>query len=80
MRVETLDRLQTPRLALLPLGFGPRHSVPIGIENEARARIGDLDPVTSRFIDIEKKRLLNGMFMRPGFDIDTVLKKNIRGL
>src|SRR5688572_9619738 len=52
VRVERLDGLQPPRLALLALGFGPDDRLPVRREHEAGAGVGDLDPVAARLVDV----------------------------
>src|SRR5258708_14949765 len=77
--MKRLDRLQSPRLALLALLFGPYDRLPVRRQDEPRAGIGDFDPVAAGLVDIKKKRLLDGMLVRAGLDIDAVLEKNVGG-
>src|ERR1700728_1852830 len=46
--VKRFDSLEAPGLALLALRFRPTNGLPIGCEDQARAGIGDFDPVTAR--------------------------------
>src|SRR6202161_4519967 len=77
--MEGLDGFQPPRLPLLALLLGPDDRLPVGRQNQPRSGIGDLDPVTAGFIDIEEKSLLDGVLVRAGLDVDPVLQENIRG-
>src|SRR6202012_4025809 len=78
MGMEGLDRLQSPRLAFLSLFLGPYDWLPVWRQNEPRAGVGDLDPVAAWLVDVEEKRLLDGVLVRAGLDVDAVLQKNIR--
>src|ERR1700748_3027220 len=75
--VKGLDGLQAPALALLALFLGPHDRLPVRRQNQPRARIGDFDPVAAGFVDVEEERLLDGVFVWAGLDIDAVLQKNI---
>src|SRR5687767_11809077 len=75
--MKAFDRLEPPGLSLLALGLRPGDRLPVRIENEARPRIRDLDPITGRFIDVEEERLLDRVLVRAGLDEDAVLEKDI---
>jgi hypothetical protein len=75
--VEALDGLQAPGLALLALGLRPGDRLPVGIEDEPRAGIGDLDAVAGRLVDIEEEGLLDGVLVRAGLDEDPVLQEDV---
>src|SRR5436190_1315563 len=77
MGVKTFDRLQAPGLPLLPLGLGPGNGLPVGCQDQPGAGVGDFDPVARRLPDIKKKGLLDRMLVRTGFDMHTVLQKDI---
>ena len=77
VRVEALDRLETPRLALLSLGFGPHDGLPVRREDQARAGVGDLDAVAAGFVDVQKERLLDRVLVGAGLDVDAVLEKDV---
>ncbi len=65
--VERVDGFQTPSLAGFAFLLGPDDGLPIGVENCVTAG-GDFDAIAAGFVEIEKKRLTNGMFVRAGFD------------
>src|SRR5436305_2074870 len=77
--MKRLDRLQSPRLALLALFFGPDDRLPVRREDQAGAGVGDFDAVAAGLPDVEEEGLLDGVLVRAGFDVDAVLQKNIRG-
>ena len=79
MGMKRLDGLQSPRLALLALFFGPHDRLPVGREDETGAGVGDFDAVAAGLVDVEEKRLLDGMLVRAGLDIDAVLQEDIGG-
>src|SRR3954468_7278360 len=80
MGVESLDRLEAPSLALAPFFLGPHNPLPVGRENEPRTCIGKLDPIAGRLPDVKKERLLDGVLVRAGFDVNAVFQENISGL
>src|SRR3954447_18151153 len=51
VRVERLDRLQAPRLALLPFLLRPGDRLPVGREDETRAGIRHFDAVAAGLVD-----------------------------
>ena len=75
--MEGLNCFQSPGLSLFAFCFGPDHRFPIGRKDQTCAGIGKLDPAACRFLDIQKKRALNAVFVGTCFDMDTVLKKDI---
>src|SRR5215475_6916507 len=77
--VKGVDRLQPPRLALLPLGLRPGDRLPIRCQHQARTGIGHFHPVAAGFVDVEEKGLLNRVLMWAGLDEDTVLEEDIGG-
>src|ERR1700737_4307034 len=77
MGVKRLDRLHPPRLAFLALHLGPHDRLPVGCQDQARAGIGDLDPIAAGLVDVKKKCLLDGMLVRAGLDIHAVLEKDV---
>src|SRR5712664_3230309 len=79
MRVKRLDRLQSPRLALLALFLGPHDRLPVRGENETGAGVGDFDAVAAGLVDVEEEGLLDGVLVRNGLDVDAVLEKNVGG-
>ena len=79
MRVERLDRLEPPRLPLLPLGFVPDDRLPVGREHQTSAGVVEFDAITAGLVDVEEERLLDGVLVRPGLDVDAVLEKDVRG-
>ena len=68
MRVEALNGLQPPCLALLALCLTPAHGFPIGCQYEAGRGVGDFKAIAARFVDIQEKCLLNGVFVGSRFD------------
>ena len=68
--VEALHGLESPRLALLPLGLGPDHGLPVGRQHQAGARVVHLDAVAARLDEVEEERLLHGVLVGPGLDLD----------
>ena len=54
--------------------------LPVGREDQPRAGIGELDAVAGRFLDIQKERLLDGVLVRPGLDVDAVLQEDVGGV
>src|SRR5690349_17543689 len=79
VNVEGLDGLESPGLALFPLGLGPADGLPVGRQNQARAGVGDLHAVSPGLVNIQEKRLLDGVLVRAGLDLDSVLQENIGG-
>ena len=79
MGMKRLDRLQPPCLALLALFFGPDDRLPVGGEDEAGAGVGDFDAVAAGLVDVEEERLLDGVLVRAGLDVEAVLQENIGG-
>ena len=77
--MEGLDSLESPRLALLSFGLGPADRLPVGSQDQARAGVGDLDAVASRFVNVQEKRLLDGVLVRTGLDLDAVLQEDVGG-
>ena len=77
--VEGLDRLQPPGLALLAVGLGPDHRLPVGREDQPGAGIGQFDPVARRLPDIEEERALDRVLVRAGLDMDAVLQEDVGG-
>src|SRR6185437_13145851 len=75
--VKRLDRLQPPCLPLLAFLLGPDDRLPIRRQDEARAGIGDFDPVAAGLVDIEEEGLLDGVLVRPGLDVDPVLQEDV---
>src|SRR5258708_7479432 len=71
--VKRLDGLQPPRLALLALFLGPDDRLPVRREDEAGAGVGDFDAIAAGLVDVEEERLLDGMLVRAGLDVDAVL-------
>src|SRR5688572_23980326 len=80
MGVKALDGLQPPGLALLALILGPGDGLPVWREDESRARIGDLDAVAGRLVDIKEEGLLDGVLVRAGLDEHAVLQEDVGGL
>src|SRR5258708_13366754 len=58
MGMKRLDRLQSPRLALLALLLGPYDRLPVRRQDEPGSGIGDFAPLPARLVPINKKRLL----------------------
>src|ERR1700722_14163114 len=77
MGMKRLDGPQAPCLTLLALVLGPHDRLPVRRQNEARAGIGDIDPVAARFVDIEEESLLDRVLVRAGLDEDAVLEENV---
>src|ERR1700682_5441972 len=77
--MKRLDRLQSPRLALLALFLGPHDRLPVRREDKTGAGVGDFDAVAAGLVDIEEERLLDGVLVRAGLDIDAVLQEDIGG-
>src|SRR5215813_1500970 len=75
--VEGLDGLQSPRLALLALIFGPDDGLPVGRQDEPRAGICYLDAVAAGLPDIEEEGLLDRVLVRTGLDMHTVLEEDV---
>jgi len=79
MGVKGLDGPKPPCLALAPVRLGPAHRLPVGGQDQARAGIGQLDPVAGRLPHVEKEGPLNRVLMRARLDMDTVFKEDIGG-
>ena len=77
--MERLDRLQSPRLTLLALGLGPHDRLPVGRKHEAGTRAVDLDPIAAWLVHIQEERLLHGVLVRTGFDVNAVLQTDTKG-
>src|ERR1700722_12059650 len=77
--VEGLDCLQAPGLAFLALLLGPDDRLPVRRQDQARAGVGDFDPVAAGLVDIEEEGLLNRVLVRAGLDLDAVFQENIGG-
>lgn len=77
--MECFDGLEAPGLPLLALGFSPDDRLPVRSQDQARAGIGKLDPVTGRLPDVKKERSLNRVLVRSGFDVNPVLQKDVGG-
>jgi hypothetical protein len=77
MRVEAFNRLESPCLSFLSLRFRPPNWLPIRRKNETRAGIRNFHAIAAGLVDVEKERLLDGVFVRPRFDKDPVLEKDI---
>ena len=77
--MERLDGLEPPGLPLLALLLGPHDRLPIRRQDQPRAGVGDLDAIAAGLINVQEKRLLDGVLVRPRFDVDAVLEKNIGG-
>ena len=77
--VERFGGLQAPGLALPALGFAPTDGFPIRRQDQPRARVGYFYAITARFIDVQEKGLLDGVLVRPGFDIHAVFQENVGG-
>src|SRR5687767_1813071 len=78
VRVEGLDRLEAPRLSLLPLGLGPHDRFPVGREHQPRAGAVELDAVAAGLVDVEEEGLLHGVLVRAGLDVDAVFEADVR--
>src|SRR5437867_4505508 len=57
VRVEALDRLQSPGLPLLAFGLRPDDRRPVRREHEPGAGAVDLDAIAARFVDVQKECL-----------------------
>ena len=79
MGVKALDRLEAPRLSLFPFGFGPDDRLPVRRQDQASAGIGDLDAVAAGLVDVKEERLLDGVLVRAGLDVDAVFQENVGG-
>src|SRR3954468_22573980 len=79
MRMERLDRLQSPGLALLALFLGPDDRLPVRRQNETCAGVGDFDAVAAGLVDVEKEGLLDRVLVRTGLDVNAVFEKDIGG-
>src|SRR6516164_6567454 len=79
VRMKGLHGLKPPRLAFGAFAFGPNDWLPIGSENEACTGIDDFHAVAAGLVDVEKERLLNGVFVWTGLDEDAGFQKNISG-
>src|SRR5260370_37560360 len=77
--MKRLDRLQPPRLALPALLLGPHDRLPVRRQNETGAGVGDFDAVAAGLVDVEEKRLLDGVLVRTGLDEDAVLREDVGG-
>src|SRR3954451_8948442 len=77
MRVEGLDRLQSPSLVLGAFRLAPHDRLPIRREDQPGAGIGDLDAIAARLVDIKEERLLDCMLMRAGLDEHAILEKDV---
>ena len=68
---------QAPRLSFLALGLIPNDRLPIGRENEVR-RGWQFQNDCRRVHNVQEERLIDGVFMRAGFDEHAMLQTNIR--
>ncbi len=65
--MEGFYGFQAPGLTHFTFLLGPNDGFPIGIEDRVAAG-GHFNAIAARFVEIEKKRLTNGMFVRSSFD------------
>src|SRR3569833_1368901 len=79
VRVERLDRLQSPGLALLAFFLGPGDRLPVGRQYQFRAGIRHFDAVAAGRVDGEEERLLYRVHVRAGLDEDAVLEEDVGG-
>src|SRR3989441_6167163 len=77
VRVEAFDRLQSPGLALLAVGFCPDDRRPVRCEHEPRAGAVDLDAIAARLVDVQKEGLLDGVLVRARLDVHAVLEEDV---
>ena len=77
MRMEALNRLQPPCLSLLALCLTPAYGFPVGCQDEAGGGVGDFKALAARFVDIQEKCLLDGVFVGSCFDKDAVFEADI---
>src|ERR1700730_6887835 len=77
--MKRLNGFEAPRLALLAFLPRPGDRFPVRSQDQARTCVRDFHPIATRFVDIEEKGLLDGVFVRARFDVDTVLQENIGG-
>ena len=75
--MERVDRLESPRLALLSLRLGPENRLPVGCQHQPGAGIGDLDAIAARLVHVEEERLLDRVLVRPGLDVNTALQEDV---
>ena len=79
VRMERLDGLESPCLALLALVLGPCDRLPVRRQNEACAGIRHFDAIAAGLIDVEEEGLLHRVLVRTGFDEHAVLEKHVGG-
>src|SRR5215510_12079290 len=79
MRMKRLDRLQSPRLALLALFLGPDDRLPVGREDQAGAGVGNLDAIAAGLVDIEEEGLLARVLVRTCLNVEAVFEKDSGG-
>src|SRR5262245_8519788 len=75
--VKALDRLEPPRLPFLAFRLRPHDRLPVGRENQARARAVELDAIAARFVNVQEERLLDGVLVRSGLDVHAVLEADV---
>ena len=77
MSVEGFNGLETPRLPLFPLRFGPDNWLPIRCKDQASACVCQFDAIARRLPHIEEERALNGVLVRAGFDVNARFQEQI---
>ena len=77
--MEALHRLQTPGLSLLAFFKRPHDWFVIGSQDQSGSAVRNFYAVAARFVEVEKKGLLDRVLMGTGFDMDAVLQGDIGG-
>jgi hypothetical protein len=75
--VETLDRLEAPRLALGPLGLRPADRLPVRRDDQASTRVAELDAVSAGLPQVQEEGLLDRVFVRSGLDVHAGVEADI---
>src|SRR5205807_731168 len=77
--VEGRDCFQAPGLAFRAFGLGPGDGAPVWCQDQAGDRITQLDPVAAGLVDVQEKRLLDGVLVRAGLDEHALVQADVSG-
>ena len=74
MCVEGFNGWQAPSLPFFTICLTPDDGLPVRSQYEARTGAGNLEAVAARLVNVQEKRLLDGMFVRARFHEYTLLE------
>src|SRR6478735_4338849 len=80
VRMERLDGFHAPGLPFAALLLAPLDHGRVRVKQQAGAGVGQFDPVAAGLPDIQEERLVDGVLVRTGLDVDAVFKEDVRGL